>query len=68
VLPDGRVLSGADAALGALDRIPATRPLARAAALVHGRRAAAAAYGLVARNRDRLGRFVPGGPGPRRYP
>jgi hypothetical protein len=26
------------------------------------------AYRLVARNRHRLGRLVPGGPGPRRYP
>ena len=27
-----------------------------------------APYRLVARNRHRLGRFTPGGPGPRRYP
>jgi predicted DCC family thiol-disulfide oxidoreductase YuxK len=27
-----------------------------------------AGYGLVARNRDRLGRFVPDGPAIRRYP
>jgi hypothetical protein len=27
-----------------------------------------APYRLVARNRHRLGRVVPGGPGPRRYP
>jgi hypothetical protein len=27
-----------------------------------------APYRLVARNRHRLGRFVPGGPGPHRYP
>jgi predicted DCC family thiol-disulfide oxidoreductase YuxK len=27
-----------------------------------------AAYGLVARNRGRLGRLVPDGPGPHRYP
>jgi hypothetical protein len=27
-----------------------------------------AAYRLVARNRHRLGRLVPDGPGPRRYP
>ena len=27
-----------------------------------------APYRLVARNRDRLGRLVPDGPGPRRYP
>jgi len=67
VLPDGRMLSGGVAALGALERLPATRPLARTAVL-HAQPAAEALYALVAGNRDRLGRLVPDGPGPRRYP
>jgi predicted DCC family thiol-disulfide oxidoreductase YuxK len=67
-LPDGRMLSAGAAALGALERLPATRPLARATALLHTQPAAEGLYGLVARNRDRLGNLVPDGPGPRRYP
>jgi predicted DCC family thiol-disulfide oxidoreductase YuxK len=68
VLPDGRVLSAGAAALGVLDRLPATRPLARAASALHAEPAAEALYALVARNRDRLGRLVPDGSAPRRYP
>jgi len=68
VLPDGRMLSGGAAALGALERLPATRRLARTAAVLHAQPAAEALYALLARNRDRLGWLVPDGPGPRRYP
>jgi predicted DCC family thiol-disulfide oxidoreductase YuxK len=68
VLPDGRMVSGGEAALGALERLWPTRPLARTAALLHAQRAAEALYALVARNRDRLGCLVPDGPAPRRYP
>jgi predicted DCC family thiol-disulfide oxidoreductase YuxK len=68
VLPDGRMLSGGTAALNVLERLPATRPLARTVAVLHAQRAADAAYALVARNRDLLGCLVPDGPGPRRYP
>ena len=68
VLSDGRMLSGGAAALSVLARLPATRPLARTLTVLHAQRAAEAAYAIVARNRDRLGRLVPDGPGPRRYP
>ena len=68
VLPDGRMLSGGAAALNVLELLPATRPLARMVTVLHAQRAAEAAYALVARNRDRLGRLVPDGPGPRQYP
>jgi predicted DCC family thiol-disulfide oxidoreductase YuxK len=68
VLPDGRMLSGGAAALGVLEQLSATRPFARIAAALHAQRAAEACYALVASNRDRLGRLVPDGPGPRRYP
>ena len=65
-LPDGRLLSGGDAVLGTLARLPATRPLAAAAEILHARAAVGCLYELVARNRGRLGRFVPDGPAPRR--
>ncbi len=68
VLPDGRVLTAGAAALGVLDRLPITRPLARSAALLHAQPAVEALYASVARNRDRLGRLVPDGSAPRRYP
>ena len=68
VLPEGRMLSGGAAALGTLERLPATRPFARVAAVLHAQPSAVALYALVASNRDRLGRLVPDGPGPRRYP
>jgi predicted DCC family thiol-disulfide oxidoreductase YuxK len=68
VLVDGRMISAGAAALDVLERLPTTRPLARTAALLHAQPAAEALYAFVARNRDRLGRLVPDGSGPRRYP
>jgi hypothetical protein len=44
-----------------------TRPLGRAASVVPDR-ALDALYGQAARRRGRLGRVVPRGPAPRRYP
>jgi predicted DCC family thiol-disulfide oxidoreductase YuxK len=44
-----------------------TRPLGRALALAPAG-ALDASYRLVARNRSRIGRLVPDGPAPRRYP
>lgn len=68
VLPDGRMLSGGAAALNVLQRLPATRLLARTVTVLHAERFAEAAYALVARNRVRLGHLVPDGLGPRRCP
>ena len=68
VLPDGRLLSAGAAALGVLERLPVTRLLARSVERAHAEPAAEALYSLVARHRDRLGRLVPDGYGPRRYP
>jgi predicted DCC family thiol-disulfide oxidoreductase YuxK len=68
VLPGGRLLSAGAATLGVLEQLPATRPLARSVALLHADPVAEALYALVAHNRDRLGRLVPDGPAPRRYP
>ncbi len=68
VLPDGRVLSAGAAALGVLERLPATGRLARSAALLHAQPAVDALYASITRNRDRLGRLVPDGSAPWRYP
>jgi predicted DCC family thiol-disulfide oxidoreductase YuxK len=67
-LPDGRMVSAGAAALGVFDRLPATRPLTRSVALLHAQPAAEALYAFVARNRGRLGRLVPDGSAPQRYP
>jgi predicted DCC family thiol-disulfide oxidoreductase YuxK len=68
VLGNGRVLSGGAAARGTLELMPATGPLARTAEALHAQQAVDALYCIIARNRDRLGRLVPDGPAPRRYP
>ena len=62
------MLSAGAAALGVLDRLPVTRPLARSATLLHAQPAVEALYASVARYRDRLGRLVPDGSAPWRYP
>ena len=58
VLPDGRMISAGAAALGVLERLPATRPLARAAAALHVRAGGRSAL--------LLGRPQPGPAGPAR--
>ena len=68
VLQDGRLISAGAAALGVLERLPVTRPLARTAAQLRAQAAAEVIYAVVARNRARLGRLVPDGSAPRRYP
>ena len=62
------MLSAGAATLGVLERLPVTRQLARSAALLHAQPAVEALYASVAHNRDRLGRLVPDGSAPRRYP
>jgi predicted DCC family thiol-disulfide oxidoreductase YuxK len=68
VLPGGPLLSAGAATLGVLEELPATRPLARSVALLHAEPVVEALYALVAENRDLLGRLVPDGAAPRRYP
>lgn len=51
-----------------LERLPAARPLGRLLAAGPLARPLDAAYGAVARRRGALGRLVPDGPAPRRYP
>jgi predicted DCC family thiol-disulfide oxidoreductase YuxK len=58
VLPDGRVLAGADAALAALALRPALAPLAALGRLPGLRQALRAGYRVIAANRS----FLPGAP------
>jgi predicted DCC family thiol-disulfide oxidoreductase YuxK len=55
VLPDGRVLGGADGILHALALRPVLRPLVWLRAVPGLRQAIDAVYGVVVRNRFRLG-------------
>ncbi len=68
VLPDGRMISAGAAALGVLERLPATRMLARSFARLRALPAAEATYAFVARHRAHIGLLVPDGSAPRRYP
>jgi predicted DCC family thiol-disulfide oxidoreductase YuxK len=68
VLPDGGRLSGGDAMLGTLAQTPATKPLALAVRALRAESVVDKLYRLVARNRGTLGRFVPDGQAPRRFP
>jgi hypothetical protein len=69
VLRDGRPVAG-DGGGGVLllAELRWTGPLGHALQRVRGSRAVDATDALVARHRGRLGRFVPDGPAPRRYP
>ena len=64
----GGMISAGAAALGVLERLPATRRLARSSAHLRAQPAIEAIYAFVARHRARLGRLVPDGSAPRRYP
>jgi hypothetical protein len=69
VLRDGRAIAG-DAGGGVivLEQLALTRPFGRVLRAVHASRLVDAFDRLVARHRVRLGRLVPDGPAPRRYP
>lgn len=69
VLPDRSVLPGdGGGGVAALSEIRLTRPLGRALRAVHASPLVDALDELVAGHRGRLGRLVPDGPAPRRYP
>jgi hypothetical protein len=69
VLHDGRPVSGDEGGgVTLLAEIRLTRPLGRLLRGVRATRLVDAFDKLVARNRRRLGRVVPEGPAPRRYP
>lgn len=63
VLPDGRVLAGADAVPEILERIPRWRWLRRLFDLPGVRAVARRVYGWIARNRMRLSCTLPGARG-----
>ena len=64
---DGSVSGRGRGGIELLRSLMLTRAAGRVLALVPGR-ALEAAYELVARHRQELGRLVPDGPAPRRYP
>ena len=69
VLRGGRALPGdGGAALPLLAMLPTTRMLGRLLGAMKAGPALDRVDGLVARHRGRLGRLVPDGPAPRRYP
>lgn len=65
VRPEGRIASRGAAGIELLEALGYPRS-SRAAA--HPAGPIERLYCLVARHRDKLGRFVPDGPAPRRYP
>lgn len=64
---DGTIAGRGSGGAALLESMAVSRPAGRALALVPAR-VLELGYGLVARNRGLLGRFVPDGPAPRRYP
>jgi hypothetical protein len=69
VLRDGRLVRGDEGGgVALLAAIRLTRPLAGALGMLGGSRLLDVFDKLVARYRARLGRVVPEGPAPRRYP
>jgi hypothetical protein len=69
VLRDGTPIAGdAGGGVAALTELSLTRPLGRLLAAAHASPVVDAVDKLVARHRGRLGRLVPDGPAPRRYP
>jgi hypothetical protein len=69
ILRDGTPIQGdAGGAAALLCELRLTRPLGRALRALRGARALDALDKVVARQRGRLGRFVPDGPAPHRYP
>jgi hypothetical protein len=59
---------GAGGAVQLLAEVRLTRPLGRGLEAVGATGLLDALVGLVSRHRARIGRFVPDGPAPRRYP
>lgn len=69
VLRDGAPIPGdGGGAIGLFSEVSRTRPLARLLRALRASSVLDLLDKLVARHRGRLGRFVPEGPAPRRYP
>jgi hypothetical protein len=69
VLRDGTPVPGdAGGGVGLFAEVALTRPLARVLRALHAAPLLDALDKVVARYRSRLGRLVPEGPAPRRYP
>jgi hypothetical protein len=65
--PDGATVGRGTGGVGLLGAMSVTRPASRVLAHVPGG-ILDRAYEVVASHRGRLGRLVPDGPGPRRFP
>lgn len=65
---DGRSHSRGEGAIALAELLPRFAPLARLARWLGLVPVVAAGYAIVSRNRGRLGRLVPDGAPPRRYP
>jgi hypothetical protein len=69
VLRDGTPIAGdAGGGVALFAEVRLTRPLGRVLRAFHASALIDALDKVVARNRSRLGRLVPDGPAPRRYP
>jgi hypothetical protein len=69
VLRDGTPIPGdAGGGVAILGEVRLTRPLGRVVRALHASALVDALDKVAARNRSRLGRFVPEGPAPHRYP
>lgn len=69
VLRDGTPIAGdAGGGVALFAEVRLTRPLGRVLRTLHASALLDALDKVVARHRGRLGRFVPEGPAPRRYP
>lgn len=69
VLRDGTPIAGdAGGGVALFAEVSLTRPVGRVLRTLHASALLDALDKLVARHRRRLGRFVPEGPAPRRYP
>ena len=69
VLGDGTPIAGdAGGAVALFAEVRLTQPLGRALRTLHASALLDALDKVLARHRGRLGRFVPEGPAPRRYP
>jgi predicted DCC family thiol-disulfide oxidoreductase YuxK len=66
-MPDGAVVGRGAGGVELLRSMSLTRPLGEALAHIP-RNSLELAYDIVARTRSALGRVVPDGPGPRRFP
>lgn len=67
IRPNGEIVSGGTGEIVLMEELP-LRQVARLLVALRLEPVVHGTYGLVSRNRGRLGKLVPNRPGPRRYP